>query len=64
MSDRAVRLLGQVQSELDFRPVAEVLDDLPAYMSTIQDATSAATAAITHRYFPENAAPSWTGERL
>ncbi len=63
VSDRAVRLLGQVQSELEFRPVADVLDDLPAYMSTIQDATSAATSAITQRYFPENSAPSWTGER-
>lgn len=63
VSDRAVRLLGQVQSELEFRPVADVLDDLPAYMSTIQDATSAATSAITQRYFPESSAPSWTGER-
>ncbi len=63
VSDRAVRLLGQVQSELEFRPVAEVLGDLPAYMSTIQDATSAATSAVTQRYFPENSVPSWTEER-
>ncbi|OJX75494.1 MULTISPECIES: alpha-E domain-containing protein [unclassified Leifsonia] len=64
VSDRAVRLLGQVQSELEFRPVADVIDDLPAYMSAIQDATSAATAAVTQRYFPEHAAPSWIGERV
>jgi uncharacterized alpha-E superfamily protein len=64
VSDRAVRLLGQVRSELEFRPVADVLDDLPAYMSAIQDATSAATTAVTQRYFPEHAAPSWIGEKV
>jgi uncharacterized alpha-E superfamily protein len=64
VSDRAVRMLGQVQSELEFRPVAEVLDDLPAYMAAIQDATSAATVAITQRYFPESTAPSWVGDRV
>ncbi|WP_158862206.1 alpha-E domain-containing protein [Leifsonia sp. AG29] len=63
VSDHAVRMLGQVQSELEFRPVAEVLDDLPAYMSAIQEATSAATTAISLRYFPESTAPSWTGDR-
>jgi uncharacterized alpha-E superfamily protein len=63
VSDHAVRMLGQVQSELEFRPIAEVLDDLPAYMSAIQEATSAATTAISLRYFPESTAPSWTGDR-
>ncbi|MGO4533448.1 alpha-E domain-containing protein [Leifsonia sp. 2MCAF36] len=62
VSDRALRLLGQIQSELEFRPVAEVLDDLPAHMSSIQEATSAATEAIRRRYFPENVAPSWMGD--
>ena len=56
-------MLGQIQSELEFRPVAEVLDDLPAYMSAIQEATSAATEAIRRRYFPENVAPSWIGDK-
>jgi uncharacterized alpha-E superfamily protein len=63
VSDRAQRLLGQIQSELEFRPVTEVLDDLPAHMSAIQDATSAATEAIRRRYFPENIAPSWIGDK-
>jgi uncharacterized alpha-E superfamily protein len=62
VSDRALRVLGQIQSELEFRPVAEVLDDLPAHMSAIQEATSAATEAIRRRYFPENVAPSWIGD--
>jgi len=63
VSDQAQRLLGQIQSELEFRPVAEVLDRLPAHMSAIQDATSAATEAIRRRYFPENVAPSWIGDK-
>lgn len=63
VSDQASRMLGQVRSELEFGPVADVLDDLPAFMSAIQEATSAATTAVALRYFPESAAPSWTGER-
>lgn len=63
VSDQAARMLGQVRSELEFRPVADVLEDLPAFMSAIQDATSAATTAVAMRYFPESVAPSWTGDR-
>ncbi len=63
VSDRAQRLLGQIRSDLEFRPIAEILDDLPKHMSAVQDATSAASEAIRQRYFPENVAPNWIGER-
>ncbi|WP_426519188.1 alpha-E domain-containing protein [Diaminobutyricibacter sp. McL0618] len=63
VSDRAQRLLGQIRSDLEFRPIAEILDDLPTHMSAVQDATSAASEAIRQRYFPENVAPNWIGER-
>ena len=63
VSDRAQRLLGQIRSDLEFRPIAEILDDLPTHMSAVQDATSAASEAIRQRYFPENLAPNWIGER-
>lgn len=63
VSDRAQRLLGQIRSDLEFRPIAEILDDLPGRMSAVQDATSAASEAIRQRYFPENVAPNWIGER-
>jgi uncharacterized alpha-E superfamily protein len=56
------RMLGQIRSELEFRPVLEILHDLPHHMDSVQAATSAASAAIRQRYFPTNAAPSWTGE--
>jgi uncharacterized alpha-E superfamily protein len=62
VTDRAQRLLGQIRSELEFRPVAEILDDLHVRMSSVQDATSAASEAIRQRYFPENVAPNWIGD--
>ncbi len=62
VSDQAQRLLGQIRSELEYRPIADILDDLPHHMDNVQLATSAASEAIRQRYFPTNAAPSWSGE--
>ncbi|HEV7948982.1 MAG TPA: alpha-E domain-containing protein [Glaciihabitans sp.] len=62
VSDQALRQLGQIRSELEFRPIAEILDDLPRHMDNVQLATSAASEAIRQRYFPTNAAPSWVRE--
>lgn len=61
-SDQAQRLLGHIRSELEYRPIVEILDDLPKHMDAVQAATSAASEAIRQRYFPTNAAPSWVGE--
>jgi uncharacterized alpha-E superfamily protein len=62
VSDQAQRLLGQIRSELEYRPIAEILEDLTLHMDNVQLATSAASEAIRQRYFPTNAAPSWVGE--
>jgi uncharacterized alpha-E superfamily protein len=62
VSDQALRMLGQIRSELEFRPIADILDDLPRHMDNVQLATSAASEAIRQRYFPTNAAPSWVRE--
>ena len=62
VSDQALRLLGQIRSELEYRPIAEILEDLTMHMDNVQLATSAASEAIRQRYFPTNAAPSWVGE--
>lgn len=62
VSDQAIRLLGHLRSELEYRPIAEILEDLTAQMDSVQLATSAASEAIRQRYFPTNAAPSWVGE--
>ena len=62
VSDQAQRLLGQIRSELEYRPITDILEDLPLHMDNVQLATSAASEAIRQRYFPTNAAPSWSGE--
>ena len=62
VSDHAQRLLGQIRSRLEFRSVAEIIDDLPKQMDDVQLATHAASESIRQRYFPTNHAPSWTGE--
>ena len=62
ISDPSQRLLGQIRSELEYRPIAEILEDLTMHMDNVQAATSAASEAIRQRYFPTNAAPSWMGE--
>lgn len=62
VSDLAQRLLGQIRSELEYRPIAEILEDLPLHMDNVQAATSAASEAIRQRYFPTQVAPSWVGE--
>ncbi|MBF4632842.1 alpha-E domain-containing protein [Agreia pratensis] len=62
VTDRAQRLLGQIRSQLEYRPIMDILHELPKHMDSVQDATSTASEAIRQRYFPTNAAPSWTGE--
>ncbi len=62
VSDQAQRLLGQIRSELEYRPIAEILEDLTMHMDNVQEATSAASEAIRQRYFPTQVAPSWVGE--
>jgi uncharacterized alpha-E superfamily protein len=62
VADDAQRLLGKIRSELEYRPIAEILDDLPLHMDRVQAATSAASEAVRNRYFPTNAAPEWVGE--
>jgi uncharacterized alpha-E superfamily protein len=61
-SDRALRVLGQIRAELEFRPIDEVLDELALQMEAVQAATSAASEAIRRRYFPTHAVPVWVGE--
>jgi len=63
VSDQAQRLLGHIRSQLEFRPIVEILEDLPGHMDAVQTSTSTASEAIRQRYFPTQADPVWTGER-
>lgn len=62
VADQAQRLLGQIRSELEYRPIIELMDDLPGHMENVQSVTSAASDAIRLRYFPTSAVPVWIGE--
>lgn len=62
VSDEAQRLIGQVKSELEFRSITELLDDLPEQMENVQAVMSAASDAIRLKFFPTSAVPVWIGE--
>ncbi|UOE43678.1 alpha-E domain-containing protein [Agromyces larvae] len=62
VTDQAQRLLGQIRSELEYRPIAEIIDELSDQMEHVQAVVSGASEAIRRRYFPASAVPVWTGE--
>jgi uncharacterized alpha-E superfamily protein len=62
VSESSQRILGQIRSQLEYRPIMEILNDLPKHMDMVQDATSTASESIGNRYFPTSAVPTWTGE--
>jgi len=62
--DEARRQIGFVRTNLEYRPLMEVLDALPREMELVQRACSAASDAIRGRYFPSASATQWVGEAL
>ncbi|MEE6272531.1 alpha-E domain-containing protein [Georgenia wangjunii] len=59
----ATRMLGRARTGLEYRPLAELLGNLPAEMETIQLACSRASDAIRQRYFLGEP-PDWSGGTL
>lgn len=62
LADPAQRLLGQLRSELEYRPVADTIADLPTHMDAVQHTTTAVSDAIRQRYFPTQDIAAWVGE--
>jgi hypothetical protein len=62
VTDQAQRLLGQIRSELEYRPIGDILLDLAGHMEHVQEVVSDASDAIRHRYFPASVVPVWIGE--
>lgn len=60
--DHAQRLLGQMRSELEYRPIIEIMDDLPGYMENLERVTSSVSEAVRQKFFPTIVIPVWTGE--
>jgi uncharacterized alpha-E superfamily protein len=49
--DEARRLLGRARSELEYRPLADIIENLPGEMETLQQTCADASEAISARYF-------------
>jgi len=62
--DDATRHIGRVRTSLEYRPLLEIVDDLPHEMELVQRACAAASDAIRARYFPSGVATTWSGEVL
>ncbi len=61
-SNTVLRALGQIRNDLEYRPISEILHDLPEHMERVQTVTREASEAIRQRFFPTRAEPSWIGE--
>lgn len=60
-STEALRLLGRARTDLEYRPLADIVFDLPMEMERLQRGCAAASDAVTARYFSHSEALSWTG---
>lgn len=58
----AERMLGQIRAELEFRPIQDIIDDLPTVMDKVQTTTTSVSHAVRERYFPTHNMPAWTRE--
>ncbi|GAA2072464.1 alpha-E domain-containing protein [Aeromicrobium halocynthiae] len=59
--DEAQRLLGRARTELEYRPLPEIVEELPTEMERLQRRCADASEAITARYFSHSEAQEWTG---
>ncbi len=62
VSDVALRQLGQIRTNLEYRSAPDILANLTAEMTALQGGIGEVSEAIRARYFPVNAMPSWIGE--
>lgn len=63
-SQEAQRILGRARTELEYRPLAEIVFDLPVEMERLQRSCAAASDAVTQRYFAESEEYTWRGGAL
>ena len=59
--DEAHRLIGRMRAELEYRSLADLVEDLPDEMERLQRTCAAATDAISRRYFAGSEALAWKG---
>ncbi|MEY4423863.1 MAG: hypothetical protein RLZZ258_966 [Actinomycetota bacterium] len=62
VSDQALRQLGQIRTNLEYRSAPDILANLTQEMLGLQGAIGEISESIRARYFPANAMPTWIGE--
>lgn len=62
VAGEAHRIVGRARTMLEFMSTPELLSQLPSRLEMLQRASSAASAAITHRFFTEQAPQVWVPE--
>jgi uncharacterized alpha-E superfamily protein len=61
-SNSVLRALGRIRNDLEYRPIGEILGELPEHMDRVQQVTREASDAIRQRFFPTQAETTWIGE--
>lgn len=64
LTDESRRVLGRVRTELEFRRIDDVLEDLPGQLDAVQAGCGAASATLAARYFRQTSPIEWTREGL
>ncbi len=62
--DEAQRLLGRARTELEYRPLTEIVEELPTEMERLQRTCAAASDVVAATYFSRSEAHAWTGGSL
>ena len=59
--NEAMRLLGRIRAELEYRNLSDLMADLAQEMQRVQVSCAHATEAVTRRYFAGSEALTWQG---
>jgi uncharacterized alpha-E superfamily protein len=62
VTDSALRQVGQLRTNLEYRSAPEILANLTSEMVALQTGVSEISESIRSRYFPVNVMPTWVGE--
>ncbi|MGL5811444.1 MAG: alpha-E domain-containing protein [Nocardioides sp.] len=61
--NEAQRLIGRTRADLEYRPLTDLLTDLPGEMEKVQRTCAEATQEVTGRFFAGAVATTWRGVR-
>jgi len=64
VADEAARIVGRARTDLEFRQVDEILDDLRRVLPALQRTCSRANDAVSDRYFRHTGAVHWAMEAV